>query len=96
MTHHTICINTVIKYLSLEHSHKKRKGSLDRALSAAELEFPKILVPRQPQNTSNVSYTKGAGKSKQLYSVCDQLFVALIYLHFIVLILMFLVDYASC
>ena len=35
------------------HSQKKRKdcleGSLDRVLFAAELEFPKILVPRLPQ-----------------------------------------------
>ena len=41
------------------HSHKKLKnsleGSLDRVLFAAELEFPKILVPRLPQNTSNVN-----------------------------------------
>ena len=39
----------------LERSHKKRKdsleGSLDQLLSAAELEFPKILVSRLPQNT---------------------------------------------
>ena len=43
---------------TLNHSHKKRKdsleGSLDRALFAAELEFSKILIPRLPQNTSNV------------------------------------------
>ena len=42
-----------------ENSHKKWKdsleGSLDRVLFAAELEFPKILVPRLPQNSSNVS-----------------------------------------
>ena len=41
------------------HSHKKREdsleGTLDRELFAAELEFPKILVPRLPQNTSNVN-----------------------------------------
>ena len=40
------------------HSHEKRKdsleGSLDRVLFAAELEFPKILVPRLRQNTSNM------------------------------------------
>ena len=58
-----------------KHSHKKRKdslkGSLDRVLLAAELEFPKILVPRLPQHTSNVN-TECAGKSewsKQLYSL---------------------------
>ena len=48
------------------HSHEKRKdsleGSLDRVLFAAELEFPKILVPRLPQNTSNVNI-EYAGKS---------------------------------
>ena len=72
------------------HSHKKRKdsleGSLDRVLFAAELEFPKILVTRLPQNLSNVN-NECAGKSKQLYSSCDQLLGALIYLHFIILIL---------
>ena len=48
------------------HSHEKRKdsleGSLDRVLFAAELEFPKIIVPRLPQNTSNVNI-EYAGKS---------------------------------
>ena len=60
---------------ALEHSHKKRKdnleGSLDRVLFAAELEFPKILVPRLPQHTSDVN-TECAGKSvwsKQLYDL---------------------------
>ena len=55
------------------HSHKKQKdsleGSLDRLLFAAEFEFPKILVPRLPQHTSNVN-NEYAGKSdwsKQLY-----------------------------
>ena len=62
------------------------KGSLDRVLFAAELEFPKILVPRLHHNTSNVN-TEWAGKSKQLYSLCDQFLVALIYLHFTFLIL---------
>ena len=41
------------------HSHKKRKdsleGSLVRVLFAAELKFPKILVPMLPYNTSNVN-----------------------------------------
>ena len=41
------------------HSHKKQKdspeGSLDRELTAAELEFPKILVPRLSQHTSDVN-----------------------------------------
>ena len=68
------------------HSHEKRKdslaGSLDPVLFTAEPQFPKILVPRQPQNTSNVNI-ECAGKSKQLYSLCDQLLGALIiYLDF--------------
>ena len=56
-----------------EQSHKKRKdsveGGLDRVLFAAELAFPKILVPKQPQNTSyvNTEYTE---KSEQLYFLC--------------------------
>ena len=57
------------------HSHKKRKdsmeGSLDRVSFAAETEFPKVLVPRLPQHTSNVNI-ECAGKSewsKQLYSL---------------------------
>ena len=62
--------------INILHSHKKRKdsleGSLDRVLFAAELDFPKILVPRLPQNSSNVSI-ECAVKSKQLYSLCDQL-----------------------
>ena len=69
------------------HSHKKRKNSLEGSLVpvlfATELEFPKILVPRIPQNTSNVNI-EGTGKGKQLYYLCDQLLGALIYLYFIV------------
>ena len=74
----------------LVHSHKKQKdilkGSLVRALFAAQLEFPKILIPSLPQNTSNVS-TESTGKTKQLYDLYDQLLGALIYLHLTVLIL---------
>ena len=47
------------------------EDSLDRVLFAAELEFPKILVPRLPQHTSNVN-NECPGKSewsKQLYSL---------------------------
>ena len=51
------------------HNHKKRKNclecSLDRVLFAAELEFPKMLVPRLPQLTLNVN-TEYAGKSEWL------------------------------
>ena len=55
------------------HSHKKRKdsleGSLYRVLFAAEHEFPKILVPRLPQHTSDVKieYVGKSVWSKQLY-----------------------------
>ena len=49
------------------HSHKKQKdsleGSLNRVLLAVELEFPKILVPRLPQHTSNVN-TECVGSSE--------------------------------
>ena len=55
----------------VKHSHKKGKdsleGGLNRWLFADKLEFPKILVLRLPQNTSNVK-TEYAEKSKQLYS----------------------------
>ena len=82
-----------ITFLFKHSSHRKRKESLegsgDRVLFAAELELPKILVPRLPQISSNVNI-ECAGKSKQLYSLCDQLLGALIYLHFIILILIFL------
>ena len=73
------------------HSHKKQKDGLKgsrvgRVLFTTELEFSKILVPRLPQNSSNVK-TEPAGKSKQLYSLCHQLLGTLIYRHFIILIL---------
>ena len=53
----------------------------------AELEFPKILGPRLPQNTSNVN-TECARmvKTAVLFS-CDQLLGALIHPNFIILIL---------
>ena len=79
------------KRLAVEdHSHKKRKdsleGSLDRVLFEAEPEVSKILVPRLPQNASNVNIAC-AVKSKQPYSLYGQFIVALIYLHFYFLIL---------
>ena len=56
-----------------QHSHKKQKDSLedslDRVLLATEPEFPKILVPRLSQHTSDVNI-ECAGESdwsKQLY-----------------------------
>ena len=57
------------------------EGSFVRVLFAAELKFPKVLVPRLPQNTSKVNIESN-GKSKQLCYLCDQLLGALIYLHF--------------
>ena len=90
----------------LVQSHRKTKdsleGSLERVLFAAELEFPKIIVPRLTQNTSNINI-ECVGKSKQLYSLCDQLLVPLISIHLIVLILICLqvimsgvYNYAIC
>ena len=59
-------INRLISKGTSNHSHKKRKdsleGNLGRVLFAAELEFPKILVPRLPQHTSNINI-ETAGKS---------------------------------
>ena len=52
-----------MQWYQCNHSHKKQKDSLDRVLFAAELELPKILVPRLPQRTSNVN-TESAGKSE--------------------------------
>ena len=57
----------------MNHSHKKRKdsleGSLDRVLYAAEIEFPKALAPRLPQHTSNtnIEYVWKSEWLKQLY-----------------------------
>ena len=76
------------------HSHKKRKdrleGSLDRVLFAAELEFPKILVSRLPQHTSDVNI-ECAGKavwSKQLrYLYVTNSWSTLVHFNFIILIL---------
>ena len=74
----------------LEHNHKKQQDSLevslDRVLFAVEIEFLKMLVPRLPENTSNVNIER-AGKSKQQDSLSDQLLGELIYLNFIILIL---------
>ena len=52
------------------HIHKKWKDSLEGNLGwvlfAAELKFPKILVPRLPQHTSNVNieYTGKSGNGQ--------------------------------
>ena len=85
-----IIFRAIFMNVCFQHFHKKRKdsleGSLNRELFVAELEFPKILVPRLPQNTSNIN-AECARKSKQLHSLCDQLIRALIYLNFTILIL---------
>ena len=71
-----LCANRfwVVWYIWFQHSHKKRKdsleGSMDRVLLAAELEFPKILVPRLPQHTSDVNI-KCAGKSEWSKQQCS-------------------------
>ena len=67
------------------HSHKKRKDSLELFVTE-HWTFPKILVPKLPHNASNVNI-EGTRKGKQLYYLCGQLPGAIIYLHFIVLIL---------
>ena len=80
---------------ALVHSYKKQKDNLedswDQVLFAAELEFPRILVPRVPQKSSNANI-ECVGKSKQLYCLCDQLLGALIYIHFN----LFLIGNACC
>ena len=66
--------NNKLDFIIGNHSHKKRKdsleGSLDRVLFAAELEFPKILVPRLPQHTSDVNI-ECAGKSEWSKQQCS-------------------------
>ena len=86
-----------------ENGYNKRrdiqKGSLDRFLFGAELEFLKILF--STQNTSNVNI-ECAAKSTRLYSLYDQPLVAQIYLTFHLYIYifycfhmnLFLIDYA--
>ena len=75
-------------------SHKKLKdsleGSLDWVLLWAELEFPKILVPRLHQLTSNlnIEFARRSEWSKRQYSLCViSFFLALTHLNFIILIL---------
>ena len=53
----------------LWNSQKKRNYSLEnslvRVLYAAEIELPKIIKPRLPQNTSNLNI-ESTGKSKKI------------------------------
>ena len=88
-----LVVNLTSLHKALYYSHKERKDSLEgclhRVLFVVELEFPKILVPRLPQNSSKAN-TECTGKSKQLpsiYTLCDQLLGVMIYLHFIFVIL---------
>ena len=82
-----IQFSIVIFYM---HSHKKQKNSLKSSLVlvlfAAEIDFSKILVLSLPHYTLNVSI-ESSGKSKTLYDLCEKLLRALIYLHFIILVL---------
>ena len=72
-------------------SHKKRKdsleGSLDRVLLAAELEFPKILVPRLSQHTSDVNI-ECPGKPEWSEQLCS-LYVTTFLEHWYISILLF-------
>ena len=74
-----------------ETSHKNRKdslqGSLDRVWFTAELEFPKILVPRLPQRTSNLNMEYVGKVKTTVLFIWDQLLAALIHLIFITLTL---------
>ena len=82
-----IQFSIVIFYM---HSHKKQKNSLKSSLVlvlfAAEIDFSKILVLSLPQYTLNVSI-ESSGKSKTLYYLCEKFLRALIYLHFVILVL---------
>ena len=92
----TISFNRFITFIKWSkncnsHSHKKQEdileGSLDQVLIPAELDFGKILIPRQFQHTSNVNIecaTKSEW-SKQLYS----LYVTSLLKHWYILILLF-------
>ena len=72
--------NDITSYRSYKKQKDSLEGSLDRALLAAELKFPKILVRRLPLHTSNVN-NEFTGRSKQRYSLCDQPLGAPIYLY---------------
>ena len=57
------------------------EGILDQVLFAAELKLLKVLVPKLPQNTSNV-LIECVWKLKHRYSLCDQPLVALVCLFY--------------
>ena len=79
-----------IQLASSQHNHKKRKDSLesnlDRVLFAAQLEFPKILVPMLPQDTSMQILNVPESQNGQNV-IFGQLLGAVIYHNFIILIL---------
>ena len=92
----TISFNRFITFIKWSkncnsHSHKKQEdileGSLDQVLIPAELDFSKILIPRQFQHTSNVNIecARKSEWSKQLYS----LYVTSLLKHWYILILLF-------
>ena len=70
----TCCI---VSFFYLKNSHKKQKGSLQVVWIEYYLRLN--LSGRGPEMCRKTS--------KQMYSLCDQLLGALIYLHFIILIL---------
>ena len=67
--------NKAMKFGQSLHSHKKRKdsleGGLDRVFFETELKFPKMLVPRLLQHTSDVNMecARKSKSSKHLYSL---------------------------
>ena len=92
----TISFNRFITFIKWSkncnsHSHKKQEdileGSLDQVLIPAELDFSKILIPRQFQHTSNVNIecARKSEWSKQLYS----LYVTSLLKYWYILILLF-------
>ena len=84
-TFHAVIYIYIYIYIYVYKRKNSLEGSLERVLFAAEPELPKMLVPGLPQISSNVNIC--ARKLKQLCSECDQLHGALIYPHFIGLIL---------
>ena len=46
---------TQVRQLNMSIQKDSLEGSLDQVIFAAELEFPKILVPRLPQHISDVN-----------------------------------------
>ena len=92
----TISFNRFITFIKWSkncnsHSHKKQEdileGSLDQVLIPAELDFSKILIPRQFQHTSNVNIECARMVKTTVFFIRDQPFEALIHLNFIILIL---------